>query len=64
MLVLAVGIVAAKALGIISASIFLFVVSVTVIPNADPESLLAATAAYATVLVALIGGDGAIGSGN
>jgi hypothetical protein len=58
MLVLVVGSAPAKTLGVISASIFLFAVSVAVFSTTAPENLLAATAAYASVLIALIGSSG------
>lgn len=58
MLVLVVGSAPAKTLAVISASIFLFAVSVAVFSTTAPENLLAATAAYASVLMALIGSSG------
>lgn len=55
MLVLMVGIATPKTLSVISISIFLFALSVAVFSRIEPEGLLAATAAYAAVLVALLG---------
>ncbi|PMD59899.1 uncharacterized protein K444DRAFT_612963 [Hyaloscypha bicolor E] len=56
MLILVVGSATAKTLAVISTSIFLFAVSVAVFSTTEPGNLLAATAAYAAVLMALIGG--------
>ncbi|OAQ61688.1 hypothetical protein VFPPC_14609 [Pochonia chlamydosporia 170] len=55
MLILMVGVAKPKTLSVISVSIFLFAVSVAIFSKTEPESLLAATAAYAAVLVALLG---------
>ncbi|RYO80484.1 hypothetical protein DL766_007369 [Monosporascus sp. MC13-8B] len=49
-----------KTLVVITTSILLFAIGVAVLSQAAPESLLAATAAYAAVLVTLIG-DGSKG---
>lgn len=56
MLILVVGSATAKTLAVISTSIFLFAVGVAVFSTTEPGNLLAATAAYAAVLMALIGG--------
>jgi hypothetical protein len=58
MLILAVGSATVKTLAVISTSIFLFALGVAVLSPTEPGNLLAATAAYAAVLVALIGGGG------
>ncbi|KAJ9616435.1 hypothetical protein H2200_000153 [Cladophialophora chaetospira] len=54
-LVMGVGAAPAKALVVVSISIFAFSVAVALFSAAEPESLLAATAAYAAVLVVFIG---------
>ncbi|KIW78370.1 hypothetical protein Z517_08205 [Fonsecaea pedrosoi CBS 271.37] len=53
-LIIVVGTVSAKALAVVSISIFAFSVVVALFSAAEPESLLAATAAYAAVLVVFI----------
>jgi hypothetical protein len=60
MLVLVVGSATTKTLAVISTSIFIFAVSIAVFSKTEPENLLAATGAYAAVLVALIGGGGQV----
>ncbi|KAF2107046.1 hypothetical protein BDV96DRAFT_654136 [Lophiotrema nucula] len=55
MLILVVGSATTKSLAVIPTSIFLFAVGVAIFAKTDPTNLLAATAAYAAVLVALIG---------
>jgi VIT1/CCC1 family predicted Fe2+/Mn2+ transporter len=58
MLILVVGSATVKTLAVISTSIFLFALGVAVFSPTEPGNLLAATAAYAAVLMALIGGGG------
>lgn len=53
----------AKVLAVITTSILLFAIGVAVFSEAEPENLIAATAAYAAVLVALMGGGGKDGLG-
>jgi ABC-type transport system involved in cytochrome bd biosynthesis fused ATPase/permease subunit len=55
MLMMAVGHATTKVLVVIPTSILLFAAGVALFAKAEPVSLLAATAAYAAVLVALIG---------
>lgn len=55
MLILAVGNTPQKTLAVISTSIFVFAVGVAFSSEAQPENMLAITAAYAAVLTTLIG---------
>lgn len=55
MFILEIGHTSLKALSVIMISILIFALGVAVCSHAEPEALLAATAAYAAVLVALIG---------
>ena len=50
-----------KKLGVITVSIILFAIGIAVFSRAAPENLLAATAAYAAVLVTLIGNGCTVG---
>ncbi|KAI2462982.1 hypothetical protein F4781DRAFT_152763 [Annulohypoxylon bovei var. microspora] len=56
MFILVVGHTTAKTLAVITTSILIFAIGVAVFSETEPENLLAATAAYAAVLVALMGG--------
>jgi hypothetical protein len=61
MLILVVGSATVKTLAVISTSIFLFAASVAIFSTTEPGNLLAATAGYAAVFMALIGNRGGSG---